>query len=92
MLIGMSGRPHQLMDTVRWSSPFTLLDTLASADRAGLRSEVLESWYDIDTIDNLGTLAALQQHAGQTHAAICPLTSSCLSQRLPEFNSQEKRR
>jgi rSAM/selenodomain-associated transferase 1 len=85
VLIGMAGKPGSLFDRIRWSSPFTLLDTIKAVDSAGLRLSVLPPWYDVDHVENLGTLAALQQHPGQTEAASCPLTADYLKRFLEEF-------
>lgn len=71
-LIGLNNAPDGLFDRIRWSSPFTLTDTLQAADRCGLAVELLPMWYDIDTIENLGTLLALQTVGGER--AECPAT------------------
>ena len=85
VLIGMAGRRDGLFERIRWSSPFTLLDTVKAVESAGLRLSVLPIWYDVDHVENLGTLAALQQHPGQTEAASCPLTADYLKRFLEEF-------
>jgi len=85
VLIGMAGKPGGLFDKIRWSSPFTLLDTIKAVDSAGLRLSVLPTWYDIDHVENLGTLAALQEHPGQTEAASCQLTAAYLKRFIEEF-------
>jgi len=85
VLIGLAGKPNGLFDKIRWSSPFTLLDTIQAVDSAGLRLSVLPGWYDIDHVENLGTLAALQRHPGQTEAASCPLTADYLKRFLEKF-------
>ena len=87
VLIGMSVEPRHLFDGIRWSSPFTMTDTLVAARRAGLRCEILESWYDIDTVENLGTFKALQEQPGRTNAAACPRSLSCLARLMPEFGT-----
>lgn len=79
-LIGLSGDPGGLFDNIRWSNPYTLLDTIRAAKTAGRRLEVLPAWYDVDHIENLGTLAALQQCPGRTQAAACPATFAYLRQ------------
>lgn len=78
VLIGMNGEPENLFGAVRWSSPYTLLDTMVAAEKAGRNLSMLPGWYDIDHVENLGTLIALQQNPGLTGAAPCPRTAACL--------------
>lgn len=85
VLIGVAGEPGDLFNNIRWSSPFTLLDTLRSAGHAGMRFSVLSPWYDIDHAENLGTLLALQKSPGLTEAAACPDTTRYLTQLLPDI-------
>jgi rSAM/selenodomain-associated transferase 1 len=85
VLIGLSSDPQTLFDGIRWSSPFTLLDTIGAATTAGLRLEVLSGWYDVDHIENLGTLTALQKQPGLTEAAPCPRTAEYLEGLLPRI-------
>ncbi len=85
VLIGLASEPFGLFDEIRWSSPFTLLDTIAAADKAGLRLTVLPAWYDVDHLENLGTLAALQKCPGLTQAAACRLTAEALDGLLNDF-------
>ena len=85
VLIGLVGDPHALFNGIRWSSPFTLLDTMDAASAAGLRLTVLSSWYDVDHVENLGTLTALQKHTGLTEAAPCPRTAECLERLLSDM-------
>ena len=85
VLIGMNGPPQGIFDEVRWSSPFTMLDTIAAAEGAGMTVSVLPFWYDVDNIEDLGTLAVLQEHPGSTMAASCPETARCLREILPQM-------
>ena len=89
VLIGLNGSPGTLFDKIRWSSPFTMLDTLAAAEAAGKRSQVLSLWYDIDDIEDLGTLAALQTCPGRSSAAPCPLTAKRLPKVLSEVAAED---
>lgn len=79
VLIGMNGDPQGVFDEVRWSSPFTMLDTVAAAEMAGMKVSVLPPWYDVDNIEELGTLAALQRNRGNSMAAHCPETAQWLA-------------
>lgn len=88
VLVGLAGTPHTLFDSVRWSSPFTLLDTIEAAGLAGLRSVTLPTWYDVDYCENLGTLWALQKQSGLTEAARCPQTARYLERLLPEIEGR----
>lgn len=57
-LIGWK-RPHPfLVRDVAMSTPHTLADTLALAERAGLRVALLPPWYDVDEPADLARLAA----------------------------------
>lgn len=87
VLIGLRGDPGSLFQTIRWSSPQTLLDTLKAAQLSGKQSILLPAWYDVDHIENLGTLAALQRQPGLTEAAPCPLTADRLEQLM--FESED---
>jgi len=85
VLIGMNGPPQGIFDEVRWSSPITMLDTIAAAEAAGMTVSVLALWYDVDNLEDLGTLAVLQRNPGGTMAASCPETARCLSGLLPQI-------
>jgi len=89
VLIGLNATPGKLFDRIRWSSPFTLLDTLAAAEAAGQRLQILSLWYDIDNIEDLGTLAALQTCRGDSAAAPCPLTAELLPKVLSEVAAED---
>ncbi|MCH2200578.1 MAG: TIGR04282 family arsenosugar biosynthesis glycosyltransferase [Fuerstiella sp.] len=85
VLIGLAGEPDALFDNIRWSSPFTLLDTISAAKATGMRLSVLSPWYDIDLLENLGTLLSLQKWPGLTEAAACPHTTRFLERLLPDI-------
>lgn len=79
VLIGLSVPPRDLFSCIRWSSPATLSDVLNACDDHGYRVGLLPLWYDIDTVENLGTLAALQETtAPNASSARCPKTSAVL--------------
>lgn len=52
-LIGGRRFPAGWLDGVRWSTPWTLADTVAGAERQRLTLAVLPLWTDIDTPDDL---------------------------------------
>ena len=55
--IGMK-RLHPTLFDVTMSTPHVLRDTLAQAERAGLRVALLPTWYDVDTPADLERLRA----------------------------------
>jgi rSAM/selenodomain-associated transferase 1 len=55
--IGMKSR-HATLFEVTMSTPNVLRDTLARADKAGLRAECLPQWYDVDQPEDLLRLAS----------------------------------
>ncbi len=75
-LMGMSRNPitaaiPDLFSTIRWSSEWTRADTVAAAERCGLRVELLETWYDVDDAAGLARLRreiATEQGSGRAPA------------------------
>ena len=58
-----------LFSDIRWSTKKTLDDTRAAAIRAGLKIELLPSWYDVDDAEGLKRLRSdLRKDNGRTHA------------------------
>ncbi|HUQ72365.1 MAG TPA: TIGR04282 family arsenosugar biosynthesis glycosyltransferase [Planctomycetaceae bacterium] len=55
-LIGARGCPRGWLSGVRWSTPWTLADTVDAAERHGLSLSLLPVWYDIDTADDLAAM------------------------------------
>ncbi|MDZ4687056.1 MAG: glycosyltransferase [Planctomycetaceae bacterium] len=55
-LIGARCRLDGWLDCVRWSTPWTLADTVDAAERHGLSLSLLPVWYDIDTADDLAAM------------------------------------
>lgn len=51
-LIGLNRPSPEIFDNVHWSSAQTLRDTLANAERHGLKSKSLRVLADIDTADD----------------------------------------
>jgi rSAM/selenodomain-associated transferase 1 len=65
-LIGMRGESNsRILRPVEWSTARVLEQTLAEVHRLGLTCDVLQLWYDIDTLDDVhflrGHLAVLKQ-------------------------------
>ncbi|MEQ9408789.1 MAG: TIGR04282 family arsenosugar biosynthesis glycosyltransferase [Fuerstiella sp.] len=86
VLVGLSRPPQHLFDNVAWSSPSTLLNTLAAAREQDFSVTLLQPWYDIDTVENLGTLLALQQ-SDSSCGDDCPATRAVLLELWPEIEA-----
>lgn len=52
-LLGLSRPCPSLFIDIEWSTPQVLQQSLAAAERAGLKAIQLPGWYDIDTHDDL---------------------------------------
>jgi hypothetical protein len=63
---------------VAWSEPVTLEQTLRAARACGLRVELGEPWYDVDTIEDLRRLAASAGLPRHTAAWLACHGWSCL--------------
>jgi uncharacterized protein len=57
-LIGLKRPAPRLFRDVEMSTPFVVRDTLAVAEELGLKVVLLPTWYDVDTIAELGRLRA----------------------------------
>ena len=84
VLIGLSCQVPKLFENIPWSAAITLTETISAARQNRLRVELLPPWYDIDTVDNLGTLFAMQQTAGSV-ASTCPQTFRHLESIWPQI-------
>ncbi|MCR9200648.1 MAG: TIGR04282 family arsenosugar biosynthesis glycosyltransferase [Planctomycetaceae bacterium] len=89
VLIGLRQPNTALFEDIPWSSAATLSATLERAAALGLATRLIAPWYDIDTIQNLGTLWPLQNAVGHLPAdrphpdsrrADCPRTLATLQQ------------
>ena len=77
-----------LFRNIRWSTAATLDDTWAAAVRAGLRVQLLPSWYDVDDEEGLTRLRAeLEGLEGQTRA---PETGKVLDEILGPESADRK--
>ena len=68
VLIGLRQPNAALFQDIPWSSAATLTATLERAAALGLSTRLIAPWYDIDTIQNLGTLWPLQNVVSQFRA------------------------
>ena len=79
-LIGLArpragGPAPDLFTGIRWSSAWTCADTVAAAERRGLRVEMLAPWRDVDDADDLAALRTVLDGAGAGRA---PATAALL--------------
>jgi uncharacterized protein len=71
-LLGLRSCPTDLLSGISWSAPTTCAETIAKLEAAGLTLHILESWFDVDTAEDLEKLDSLisanQIHAPRTKA------------------------
>lgn len=85
VLIGMR-KPHDgLFQRIRWSTAMTLFDTIQAARQRGLSVKLLAPWYDIDVVENLGTLKSLQDFTASGRAD-CPATVRVLEKHWEQIS------
>ena len=77
VLIGLRSFSEGMFADVKWSAATTLMDTLRAARQRALSVRLLQLWYDIDVVENLGTFIAMQSENG-SGAADCPATSAAI--------------
>lgn len=77
VLIGMRSFSEGMFADVEWSAATTLVDTLRAAAKRAFSVRLLQLWYDIDGVENLGTFIAMQSENG-SGAADCPATSAAI--------------
>ena len=74
VLIGLNRPIPELFEDLPWSTAATLTATIQRATHLGLRTRLIDPWYDVDTIHNLGTLLPrLTCSAGQGNATETPV-------------------
>ena len=66
-LIGLAAPQAALFIDMPWSTPTVLARTLDRAAAEGLRAVLLESWWDVDTPDDLRRLAAAAPDSAARH-------------------------
>jgi glycosyltransferase A (GT-A) superfamily protein (DUF2064 family) len=49
----MTRQCSELFEGIDWSTPNVLSQSLRAASRAGIQTELLEFWYDVDEIEDL---------------------------------------
>lgn len=86
VLIGLRCSAGDLFTDIKWSSATTLTDTIANAESRNLTVELLQPWYDVDTIESLGNLIALQKSRGASNE-ICPRTDAVLDKLAAEIQA-----
>ena len=84
-LIGLASSDAQrpvpdLFTGIRWSSTSTRADTIAAADRCGLRVELLDPWHDIDNENDLTWLR--RELANRDDALRAPATATVVNELL----------
>ena len=62
---------------IRWSTPWTMDDTLAAATRCGLRVHTLTAWYDID--DDISLRRLRKELADPMNHVQAPATTTILN-------------
>jgi len=82
-LIGLAARPGHaavpdLFTGIRWSTAWARADTVAAADRCGLRVDLLGDWYDVDDEASLTRLRA--ELATEDGARRAPATTRVLEE------------
>jgi rSAM/selenodomain-associated transferase 1 len=76
-LIGLKQPQPRLFHEVTMSTPTVVRDTLAIAAELGLRTALLPTWYDVDTV---AELARLRQELAEAAPEIAPQTRRFLAQ------------
>ncbi|MGB1249726.1 MAG: TIGR04282 family arsenosugar biosynthesis glycosyltransferase [Candidatus Promineifilaceae bacterium] len=79
-LIGVKASHPPLVRDVEMSTPYVLRDTLTIAKQLGLRVQLCESWYDVDSAQELERL----KNNLKTTPDYCPNTWQALSPRTVE--------
>lgn len=65
-----------LFSNIRWSTPWTLSDTIAAAEQARTTVELVQPWYDVD--DEAGLQRLRDQLSSPTWGAVAPATAAVL--------------
>jgi uncharacterized protein len=99
-LLGLRSCPANLLSGISWSAATTCRETIAKLRAAGLTVHILDSWFDVDTAEDLQKLGSLisanqiqaprtkdflEAHAS-TRAAAQPIRCSVI---IPTLNERE---
>jgi glycosyltransferase A (GT-A) superfamily protein (DUF2064 family) len=68
---------QDLFTNIRWSTPWTMDDTVAAAARCGLRVHTLTAWYDID--DEISLRRLRKELADPLNTVQAPATTTILN-------------
>jgi hypothetical protein len=99
-LLGLRSCPQDLLSGISWSAATTCAETIAKLQAAGLTVHILQSWFDVDTAEDLekldSLLSANQIQAPRTkdflethvssHEAAQPFACSVI---IPALNERE---
>jgi uncharacterized protein len=99
-LLGLRTCPPNLLSEISWSAASTCEETIGKLKGSGLTVDILDSWFDIDTAEDLeklnGLISANQIQAPRTkdfleaHAAACKSAQSfSYSVIIPTLNERE---
>ena len=92
-LIGLA-RPRtgdavpDLFTGIRWSSVWTRADTVAAAERCGLRVDLLDAWRDVDDATDLAALRAMVAGEGAGRAPATAVALGALAARHTGLTSR----
>ena len=76
-LVGLGGPHTVIFDDIDWSTPRVLEQTLQRAHSADLLCDLLEFWYDVDTLDDLKRLRThLFEFLRYRHPEVAPETAA----------------
>jgi len=73
---GATASVPDLFSNIRWSTPWTLSDTIAAAEQTRTIVELVEPWYDVD--DQAGLQRLRDQLSSPAWAAAVPATAAVL--------------
>ncbi len=58
-LLGLRSCPADVLSGISWSAPTTCAETIAKLKATGLTVHILDSWFDVDTAEDLAKLHSL---------------------------------
>jgi len=78
-LIGLKDCPIGMLEGIQWSHSSTLAATMAKLDQFGMKTALIQPWFDVDSHDDLERLR--RQLAADPSSA--PATAECLRRFFP---------